>query len=299
MALSICIVGDLTYDAVTHLVKRKINEIEQSFYAREPIELVVGGTALNPAIQAKKLGFSEVCVVSKIGVNQQTKEPDLPAREMITCLNEIGVKHHLIPDENAPTGKTMITYFDGDERILVADRAANRSFNIRQITPELLTLIQHSDILFISGYWLMIEEQAKATVRLMEASRKKGNLVVLDLVPHKIYEILTLETFLKYSQSVDVLVGESNTVSRLFPELGHFIDSFSDSPEIAEVVLGNYHYNSLILMPTNDVQYTYNRRGLIVCADTGYSEASREHKRGFLDGATMKVLYDFYEQFRN
>ena len=295
---SICIIGDLTLDTVTHLTQVDLPSLDTSIYERTSIELSLGGTAVNPAIAASHLGFSSVSLIGKIGVDPVAKQPDLAGKSFIEYLTQHNVRLFLKMDAEFKTGQTVIMYFSGDKRILVADRAANSAFTIQDVTLDLLNIIATCDILFVSGYWLMIPEQAKATAFLMEHAASNGALVVFDVVPHKIYQILECSEFIKYTKDAHVLVSETNTMIRIFHDASRF-DPQHQVKEIAETILHKYHYDTVILMPSNDFQYVYNRTGLISIEKTGYSQSESNQKRGYIDKSTIKILFNHFSRIKN
>lgn len=295
---SICIIGDLTLDTVTHLTHVDLPSLDTSIYERTSIELSFGGTAVNPAIAASHLGFSSVSLIGKIGVDPVAKEPDLAGKSFIDYLTNHNVHLFLKEDAEFKTGQTVIMYFSGDKRILVADRAANGSFTLQDVTPDLLNVVATCDILFVSGYWLMNPEQAKATAALMEHAARNGALVVFDVVPHKIYQILEFSEFIKYTKDAHVLVSETNTMIRVFQDTSRF-DAQRQVKDIAETILQNYHYDTVIFMPSNDVQHVYNRKGLISTEKTGYSQSQPIQKRGYIDRSTIKILFNHFARIKN
>jgi sugar/nucleoside kinase (ribokinase family) len=288
---SICLIGDLTLDSITHLSDTDLSSLDTSIYKRTSIELTLGGTVVHPAIAASQLDFSRVSLIGKIGVDPIDKLPDLAGQAMIEYLEQHNIQCFLGKDTKASTGKTIIMYFADDNRILVADRAANASFNHKDITPDLINVIETSDILFISGYWLMLSEQALTTIDLAKKAEAKGKLTVLDVVPHRIYQILNRDTFIDYTASIQVLVSEVNTVRRLFPEVEMF-DVNLEVDKIAKVLL--QYYKCVILRPSNDIQYVFDHQGLVTQENTGYSSANPNQLSGFLDKATIKLLLNHY-----
>jgi sugar/nucleoside kinase (ribokinase family) len=288
---SICLIGDLTLDSITHLTDIDLSLLDASIYKQTSIELALGGTVVHPAVAASKLGFSKVALIGKIGVNPISKQPDLAGRAMIEYLEQHNIQCFLSRDTEASTGKTIIMYFSKDDRILVADRAANASFSREDITSDIINVTETSDILFISGYWLMLPEQAQAIVTLTKRAEAKGTLTVLDVVPHRIYQILNQDTFIDYTNSVQVLVSAVDTVKRLFPEVKIF-DKDLELDKIAEVLL--QYYKCVILSPSNDLLYLFDRRGLVTRENTGYFNATPDQLSGFLDRSTIKLLLNHY-----
>lgn len=290
---SICFLGDLTFDIVTHLSQLKMESLNFSRYERNEIEFAVGGTALNPAVSASHLGFKKVFIISKIGQNK-SGEIDIPGQNILNCL----IKNDIVPvlsySKSSGTGKTLLVYFEDDQRLLIADRGANNTFSVEDIDNEQLETIKKSDIFFVSGYWLMNPSQAEASVELMREASYAGKTVVLDVVPHQIYKILDTSTFLKYTECVTSIISETNTVARIFPELNSYIDSDSESSEIPKIIFNKYHYKNLILIPNNDL-FLICDRSSIKRKVTGYSGIKPHQKRGYLDKVLIKILLESYQ----
>jgi sugar/nucleoside kinase (ribokinase family) len=292
MPPSICIFGDLMLDVVTHLDHLDPMKFEDLKHVPNPVEMLPGGTGVITALAATQQGFSEVSLIGRIG-GLSNGQPDIAAQIILNELNQAGVQSILSKDTNRSTGTVMITYFSQDRRILVADKGANGSFNMEDIIPSLLRKVATADIFFVSGYSLLVTEQARAIVRLTEEAKKHGRVVVLDVVPHKIYETVNNLLFATYTQYVGVLVSEINTVKRLFPETGSY-KTIGDEREIAKHLLR--HYDAVILRPNNDCQVIFNRSGLIKEIITSYSEAESTQQRGYLDCLTMRSIFEYYDQ---
>jgi sugar/nucleoside kinase (ribokinase family) len=292
MPPSICIIGDLMLDVVTHLDHSDPMKFEDLKQVTNAVEMLPGGTGVMAALAATQQGFSEVSLIGRIGSSSDGK-PDFAAQIILNELNQAGVQSMLSKDTTLSTGTVMITYFSQDRRILVGDKGANGSFTMEDITPSLLRKVATADILFVSGYSLLVAEQARAIVRLTEEAKKHGRVVVLDVVPHKIYETINSLLFTAYTQHVGVLVSEINTIKRLFLETT-FHRTIGDEREIAKHLL--QRYDAVILRSNNDRQVIFNKIGLIKEMITGYSEAEATQQRGYLDCLTMRSIFEYHDQ---
>jgi len=294
MPPSICILGDVMLDVVTHLDHLDSMNFEDLEHVPNSVEMLPGGTGVIAALAATQQGFSEVALIGRIG-SLSNRKPDIAAQIILNELNQAGVQCIFGKDAHRSTGTVMITYFSQDRRILVADKGANGSFTMEDITPAPLRKVAASDIFFVSGYSLLVAEQAQAIVRLIEEAKKHGRIVVLDVVPHKIYKTINTALLVKYTQNIGILVSEINTVKRLFPETRYYND-IEDEEKIAKYLL--QHYDAVIMRPNNDRQTIFNRSGLIKEIITSYNEAESTQRRGYLDNLTMRSIFEYYDQLK-
>lgn len=293
MPPSICIFGDLMLDVVTHLDHVDPMNFDD-LYVTNPIELFPGGTGVIAALAATQQGFSKVVLIGKVGAFSNGKV-DVAAQIIFNELNQAGVESVLGRDTNRSTGTAMITYFSQNRRILVADKGANGAFTLEDVTLSILRHVATTDILYISGFSLLLPEQAQAVVRLTEEAKKHGCLVVLDVVPHKLYETVNSSLFQIYTQHVGVLVSNTATLKRLFPKIAS-CRTIGDEEHIAQYLL--HQYDALILRPDIDHQMIFNTSGLRKESSTGFSQADPTHQRGYLDRLTIRSLYECYDAFR-
>lgn len=291
MPRSICILGDIMLDIVTHLDHIDSIAFENLSHVPNSIEMLPGGTGVIAALSAIQKGFSEVSLIGKIGCLSNGK-PDIAAQIISNELNQAGVKSIFSKTRNYSTGKVMITTFNQDRRILVADKGANGSFTMEDITPLLLRKVAISDVFFVSGYSLLVPTQAQAIIRLTQEAKENGRVVVLDVVPHEIYNTVNNLLFAQYTQNVGVLVSGTNTIQRLFPETMPYA-SPEDEKRMAERVLS--HYDAVILRSNNERQIVLNRGGFRHEMTTGYSEAELTQRRGYLDRLTMRSIFEYYD----
>lgn len=292
--ISLCIIGDLMLDVVTHIPGLSLGSIKdpKGLTTPQQISTYAGGTGVHLAVEGVKQGFAPVAVIGKIGMING--KPDITARLIIEELNALPLQLHLAEDLQSPTGTAMITFLAGNERLLVYSRGANGSFCVQDITEAMYTTVSSSDIVFVSGYTLLVPDQAKAIVQLLEAARKRGKLTVLDVVPHKIDEFLSLEQFLNIAQHIDVLVSETGTLKRLFPSLARD-DGKDESASLAEGLLSSHR--ALILWPSSETFCVYARNGFIETGPTGIKEVAFQQGLAYLDRVSLHILRRSYDHF--
>jgi sugar/nucleoside kinase (ribokinase family) len=294
--VSFCVVGNVMLDAITSLHHVKLAEADRFPTLRNPIRLIAGGTGVIAALGASKQGFYPVSIIGKIGTRSDDGQPDTAARFIIDSLTDENIHMCFSKDNQRPTGTTMITYFSEDARLLVADRGANDSFTMEDLSPEFLATVARSDILLVSGFMLVEPTQARAMMRLMEEARSHHRLVILDVVPHSIYKSVDGSTFREYTRFVNVLISEIATVRRLFSSLEVY-DLQTQVDEIAADLLKNY--DAVILRPSNLYQYVYDKRGFVFGGPTGYNENDREGQRGYLDLSAIQLIQEHYQRLKS
>lgn len=263
--LSLCVIGDLMLDIVTRIPELHLGSVDypKGFDGPRPIDLRVGGAGAHLARAAAQQGFSPVTLIGKVGA-QPDGQPDVAARMIRAELEQHGIRMLLARDERAATGKVIMTYLGHDQRVMVYDRGANGQFTRTDLSSTVLKEIAGADIVFVSGYTLLVPEQAEAVVSCMQEAYQHRRLVVLDVVPHKLYETLDQETFLSYTRFAHLIMSELGTLRHFFPAL-QTNDDISDIATYLTQV-----YPALILYPTIRHQYLFDRQGLIEDRDTGY-----------------------------
>lgn len=296
MPSSICIVGGVMLDYVTHLHDASLFDFSKDTeqWVSNEIEWHAAGTGTNMATAAITCGFEEVSLISKVGLDR-SGQPDMPAQSILNKLKQKGVHALLSGDSNVPTGTDIIIYFGENERVIIADNRSEVSFNEDDITREMLETAGNSEILFVSGYTLLSQRPATAVARLMKEAQKQQRLVVLDVVPHKIYKRVTHAEFREYTQSVNVLISEVNTLRRLFPAVAQYDDLALD--KLADYLLG--FYDALILRPSWGLQLTYSKDGLVEKQTVQYPTSDVKQLRGFFETVSMTTLKKHYARLRN
>jgi len=260
------------------------------------IDTVPGGTGVMFAIAAIQANFKKTSLIGKIGRGVDCDgKPDIAGAYIIDTLKQLGIDVYVSLDSNNPTGRTMITFFPGGKRLLVANSGANDSFSTPDISKGLEEIVDQSDILFISGYSLLKSERAQAIISLMERAKRGKSLVALDVVPHSVYRILNWATFRKLTRHVDIVILETGTAKRLLPSRNVGKDCPNDSYEVGSHLLK--YYPAVLLQPDADHQCLIDRRGHIE-TDWNSNYASPEATRGRSDILTARLLHRHFERLR-
>jgi len=267
-------------------------QLHQDTQISQPISWLAGGTGFNIAEAAASEGYSPVKLIAKVGKSKIFDELDTIGALLVESLERVGVEPILASSPQVSTGTNVIVYTQSGTRMVFSDNIAETSFVTNDVTSEMLEAVENSSMTFVSGFSLLTEAQASATCKLINAASAAGSLVVLDVVPHQIYKHVSTEAFRRYTDSVHVLISEINTIRRLFPESTQM--STFDIGEFAELLLEIYPV--VLLRPSNDVQYLFDRSGLIEMTQTNFSSLQGAKKRGFSDRLSVHVLYKHFQR---
>jgi sugar/nucleoside kinase (ribokinase family) len=256
------------------------------------IDEAPGGSALNFCVHARDAGYRPF-LLAKVG--------DDYAETIITeAMKQKGIAH---PDNWAvkgQTGKAIIAFDHNGIRLLINNKInANRELSVGDI-EGCRGEISSCAVLYVSGYCVddIQAPRFNAATQAMEYAIQAKHLngtgkpvVVFDVVPHRIYERLTLEQFLEYTKNVDVLLCEVSTMRR-FLALGSQQETVDAevARETAEELADKFHYKAFALRfgPSGcDEEIVWNGAELDLRA-TGYAAAPE--KRGFGDKLAIGML---------
>ncbi len=191
------VIGDINIDVVI-AAKEYPNEGSETVVEHSDFRL--GGSACNTAVTMARLG-TKVFQVGNLGVD--------PFGNMaLDFIQTAGVDTRLIrQDVSFQTGFFLILITQGGQRTMFGSRGCN-------IMPpdfeKVAVLIPDIDLLHVSGYSLIDNEQALIVQRLIKTARQQGKKISLDpgmctikMVKDKIYGILPfLDYFLPSRQEL-------------------------------------------------------------------------------------------------
>jgi septum formation protein len=213
---SVVCVGDINYDYI-------YDKLPQGFFPKllppgqkiiGPIHRAVGGTAVNFAKSAKKIGFKDCFVVGAIGGDALGDE----------IRKELNVYDIDPIDIREPSEKTSIA-------IILRDRSGEDTSitltDSHQSLPDPVVdkaraKIRDSDVFYCSGYCLIDPNREAGALKLLQAARESKRLVVLDVVVgmsdnKKSFDELTSKLTNQKSRTlVDILVSELPEIFRWF-----------------------------------------------------------------------------------
>lgn len=288
----IVILGDMNLDWVVsgHLPFRLSSLQENGVIAWSAIEELPGGSGLNFA----RFSCSAQWKPLLIGCLGQDTAGDFLRR----WLASQGIDAALQESSIHNTGRAFIARDAADIRLLVNNTPnANADLNEALVVCE-SKHIQEAAVLYISGYCIQERGAPRflATLRAMELAKSAdAPVVVLDVVPHRIYETYSFDEFLELTHSVDILISEVATMRR-------FLNVGSRSEEIDEKIaretmeLLSRYYDGCILRygPSGcDMEFLWHREALTTVSHAT-SHCETADKRGFGDRLAIAALSGYF-----
>lgn len=226
--ISCSIIGDVNIDYITDLSHVAISgESNPCFH--NPIKASVGGNAVFFAEAGCEAEFDNVTVLCSVG-------NDVAGSKALEYLQKLGVKVHNVTSSRQ-TGQVLIIYQPSDRRIMVADRGANKDFCIPQsgILSEIAT---ECNLLYISGYMLLNDEQCAAIHTIARAFQAEGAKVLVDIVPHDIWQTRSWQEYVNMCSCADFVAAELSTISSFHNNLPGKLSS----EEVARLLLKEFEF---------------------------------------------------------
>lgn len=257
----------------------------------EDIAELPGGSGLNFAAFAAEAGY-RCLLLGKAG-------NDSAGSAITTWLQARGIE---VPREwtaTAPTGKAMILRDSAGIRLVINNRHnANHELTVDDVARSDAELAS-CRVAYVSGYCISDPHSSRYDAAVQAMARAKSGAhapaVVLDVVPHRIYERLTFEQFRKCTRHVDILISEVATARR-FLSLGSMAEVIDEAiaRETAERIA--VYYPRIMLRYGSsgcDQQVLADvATGSLVHQATGHANAA--DKRGFGDRLALSALAHFF-----
>jgi sugar/nucleoside kinase (ribokinase family) len=202
------ILGDVNIDYISDISSVHVSELNNSCISSK-INSSVGGNGIFFAEAAREVGFENINLLCSIGNDTEGER----ARKHCKNLNI----NLVCTETNLHTGRVIILYQPDDERILIADRAANLSFTLNpEDIPE--SIFEHTDILYISGYLLLEENQRKCICSLARdyKCKNKDAFVLIDIVPHDLFKKFSWDEYSNICNFTDGVVVEAKTLRKFW-----------------------------------------------------------------------------------
>jgi sugar/nucleoside kinase (ribokinase family) len=131
-----------------------------------------GGSALNTAFALSALGI-QTAFCGSVGT-------DTAGNTLLSLMHKAGIAPTLV-QQLGTTGYTITMIDRQGERTMFSYRGA--SARIRLLTADIRDAIEHSHLLFISGYFLTTPEQAEFAMQAAHYARSQNILTMLDAAP--------------------------------------------------------------------------------------------------------------------
>lgn len=289
----IVVLGDVNMDyVVTSNLPFPLSSITENGVVHwADIDEIPGGSGLNFCAFAAAAGY-RCLLLGKTG--NDSAGPVITA--WLTA-RDIAIPRRWTAD--AATGKALILRDSADIRFLVNNRHhANHDLSVDDI-EEYRAALASCGIVYVSGYCISEPRAARyqAALRAMDHARSglRPPVIVFDVVPHRIHEVLTFGQFRECTRHVDILISSVSTVRR-FLELG------SAAEEIGEPMARDTAERVTALYPRVILRYGPSGCDHEILADaptgrlahrvTGHGQAT--DKRGYGDRLALSALRDFF-----
>ncbi len=283
------IIGDLIID---YRCSQKVSRGDVIVDKPAPI---IGGTAFNAAKAFNKKGFKSI-VFGKVGDDKdgQLIRTELERRE-ITSL--IGLS------KNKSTGNCSIIFIEGaNHRVLIKEEDNANDYDLGNLEQAIqLSQIGKGNFALIVGH-PFVRFGRNHTKKLIDMISETGAKIILDLVPHNMYEKVTLSDFnYAVDNNADVIIGAYHTLMKLIDR-----EAIKEKPDNGDwkKLLTNFKSKFLVVrygIGSISKQAICKRIAgggfrILEVKDTGYTEATAEEKRGFGDILTADFLLKYQDE---
>ncbi len=208
LSYDIVAMGDVNLDTtVTQFLPYEFRSITSNRLTFTPIEESCGGSGLIFCLRAEDFGCSTL-LLSKTGADLtgQKIRADIQGHPLIAFPEQLVSEF--------PTGHALIVRDQSQVRLLI-NNDNNANFHlVPQDVERFAGELASCRVLHISGYCINERSMPRfqATIQAMETAREAKNggkpVIVLDVVPHRIYEKFTFAEFYEITKNADILVSE-------------------------------------------------------------------------------------------
>lgn len=213
--LSSLTIGDINIDYIVDISDLEVPfTLELSGQFPHPIQQIVGGNGVYFSESARDAGFLPSSLIASIGMNHQTPDtPDISGQEALNRINKSGVVPILSLVQDLPTGRVIILYQPNDRRVTIADRGANAGPIMPLLTMIGKEIISQTDLLYVSGFYLVEKHQRDLIMQIMSMFRDQGSFVLVDVVPHNLFTRFSFESLKGILSSANAISIESATLA--------------------------------------------------------------------------------------
>lgn len=158
---------------VTDVLAKPIDKVpgQGELNAINSIEMFSGGNAMTAAINISKLGLRS-SLIGKIGT-------DTFGDFLYKCLEENGIPTNGVKrDHRVQTSASIVLSGSNGERSFLHCKGANAVFDISDINYD---IINQSDIIFVTGSFLLNNFDGEQTVRFLKECKDMGKTTALDV----------------------------------------------------------------------------------------------------------------------
>jgi sugar/nucleoside kinase (ribokinase family) len=166
-----------------------------------------GGSALHFALAALRCGLA-AAIVGCVG-------NDWAGDYLLDHIRSAGIDDAVSRTDRGPTGRALLAHFDGGSRLMLASRPNANDLLPR---PGPAAGAEDADIAWITGQTIRNRnaDRYEAVIEYTRRARAAGTKIVLDLVPHDIYNFYRdLDEILAAIGPVDGVASAMSTARRL------------------------------------------------------------------------------------
>ncbi len=177
----------------------------------------VGGTGFNAALEFMKQNLNPI-LFGKVGDDENGRiiKEELNMHKFNTLLG-------LHP--NKPTGSCSLLFFEGGWRWLMQDTNNANDYNLKDLEQALaISKIGKNDIIFLvaHSFYRNGPDHGSEIFRLINST---GAKIVLDLVPHNLYEKITLDDLNKsMNKEINLIIGAFHTLKNFISTIPEYED---------------------------------------------------------------------------
>jgi len=284
------VVGDLNIDNVVYNVILGGNQPLASEYR-------VGGTGVGTAIALSKEGFLPI-LFGKVG-------NDYFGKMIFEEVNKHKIVSLVEVDESKPTGICNLLFFSGKDnlRTIFYDVNNANDYDIEKLKSALAaTNIRKNDFLFTTfNIYQQTNRKLGHCKVFFDLLNNTGARVILDLVPHNLYEHISLDALLgSIGTKTFILIGEHTTFMNLInkrkgvkyskpneKDFNRIKSKFDSEFYICRFGHGNISCQTVFYQNSHGGLSFYKKN-----QDTGYLKVPDSEKRGFGDILTAKDVRD-------
>lgn len=211
----ITIVGPLNVDYKSK-INLSVNEALQTFptpYIKGGISKNIGGKGFLAAKAALAAGMEPHLVACIGGENL----PDEEGRFLLQELESLKIMGNIKTCDGYKTAKVSLIYFrDNNPRLMICDNDV--IFQLLLSMDEIDNMLNFSSIVFVSGYMLLEQPAQNTIIKLLETAKKRNIFIILDLVPHNIYDYVSIDNLHQVINLTNALIIAPVTLFKLFPQ---------------------------------------------------------------------------------
>ncbi|OFX60856.1 MAG: hypothetical protein A2046_14625 [Bacteroidetes bacterium GWA2_30_7] len=289
----ILVIGDLNVDEI-------VDSGADIYGQNKPIngKTKIGGTGYNAAIAFKDEQFYPI-VFGNVG-------NDVYSEEIKRELKNSGF-HSFIGTSNKPTGRCTLVYYENHHRSLFYNKDNANDYDINNLNQTLaLADINDKDVVFLTSYLFTAKKyDLDGCKKIIDTLFDTGAKIVLDVVPHDIYNKITVHQFVScFKSQLYAVIGEFQTFMWFIHKNDGTIPYEPKTKNLKEIIKqfnskyvicryggdGHIEKESIYYENEEDLEY--------ICNDTstGYEKLESDKKRGFGDRLAAKALIKIFKE---